>query len=84
MLSGYGVLEQIYPGQIGDLYDDLRIMERLADIFLECIGVRGSLRMGSTGFRNFTRLIRSLIFAVWFLFMLIIRSVKVKNYTQLS
>ena len=57
MLSGYGVLEQIYPGQIGDLYDDLRIMERLADIFLECIGVRGSLRMGSTGFRNFTRLI---------------------------
>ena len=53
--SGYGVLEQIYPGQVSDLYDELRIMERVADIFLECIGVRGTLRMGPTGFRNFTR-----------------------------
>ena len=55
LVAGYGVLEQIYPGRVSDFYDELRIMERLADIFLECIGVRGTLRMGPTGFRNFTR-----------------------------
>ena len=40
---------------IDDLYDEYRVMEVVADIFLECLGVRMQHRMGPTGFRNFTR-----------------------------
>ncbi|XP_013406638.1 tubulin polyglutamylase TTLL11 isoform X3 [Lingula anatina] len=49
------VLYQLYPGRYSGVYDDLRVLERTADIFLKCLGVRSSLRMGPTGFRMFTR-----------------------------
>ena len=53
--KGYGTLSQIYPRKYGTDFEGLRILDRAADIFLDCLGVRGSLRMGSTGFRAFTR-----------------------------
>lgn len=53
--SGYGSLTQIFPRKYGSDFEWLRILDRAAEIFMDCLGVRGSLRMGSTGFRTFTR-----------------------------
>ena len=49
------VLIEILPRKYGDLYDNMRLMERTVQIFMYCLGVRGSLRMGPTAFRTFTR-----------------------------
>ena len=49
------VLLEILPRKYGDLYDNMRLMERTVQIFMYCLGVRGSLRMGPTAFRTFTR-----------------------------
>ena len=48
-------LKEIYPGEFADDYKDLLLMEKTVEIFLSSLGVRGSLRMGATSFRNFTR-----------------------------
>lgn len=48
-------LKHIYPAIYDDEYERLRLLERVADLFRFCLGVRGSLRMGPTGFRTFAR-----------------------------
>ncbi|XP_064649478.1 tubulin polyglutamylase TTLL11-like isoform X2 [Lineus longissimus] len=47
-------IEQIYPQKYSE-YEEMRIYDRVANIFLQSVGVRGSLRMGGSGFRVFTR-----------------------------
>jgi hypothetical protein len=41
-------LKHIYPAIYDDEYERLRLLERVADLFRFCLGVRGSLRMGPT------------------------------------
>ena len=48
-------LVRIYPDKYAEDFDILRVLDRAANIFIYCTGIRGSLRMGSTGFRSFTR-----------------------------
>ena len=48
-------LQEIFPAMYGEEYRDLLVMDRTVDIYLQCLGVRGALRMGNTQFRNFTR-----------------------------
>ncbi len=48
-------LMQIFPAMYGEDYKELQLMDRTVEIFLQCLGVRGSLQMGNTQFRNFTR-----------------------------
>lgn len=48
-------LKHIYPAIYDDEYERLRLLERVADLFRFCLGVRGSLRIGPTGFRTFAR-----------------------------
>ena len=48
-------LKQIYPEPYDELYEQLHIMDRAVDIFIHCLGVRGTQRMGATAFRNFVR-----------------------------
>ena len=48
-------LQEIFPAMYGEEYKDLLVMDRTVDIYLQCLGVRGALRMGNTQFRNFTR-----------------------------
>ncbi len=50
-------LVQIFPAMYGQDYKELQLMDRTVEIFLQCLGVRGSLQMGNTQFRNFTRYI---------------------------
>ena len=54
--KGYGSLEMIYPRckSAGDL-EHLRLLDRTADIFIDCLGFREAIRMGPSGFRTFTR-----------------------------
>ncbi|RUS91703.1 hypothetical protein EGW08_000529, partial [Elysia chlorotica] len=48
-------LKEIFPAVYGELYEEQRIVERLADIFIACLGVKGCLRLGPTMFRLFAR-----------------------------
>lgn len=48
-------LKAIYPLPYGEKFKELHILDKTVEIFLSCLGVRGSLRMGATSFRNFTR-----------------------------
>ncbi|GFN73517.1 tubulin polyglutamylase ttll11 [Plakobranchus ocellatus] len=48
-------LKEIFPAVYGDSYEEQRIVERLADIFITCLGVKGCLRLGPTMFRLFAR-----------------------------
>ena len=48
-------LKEIYPALYGELYEEQRIVERLANIFIACLGVKGCLRLGPTMFRLFAR-----------------------------
>lgn len=48
-------LKEIFPSVYGEELRDLRLVERLADIFIGCTSVRGCLRMGPTAFRMFAR-----------------------------
>ena len=48
-------LSEIYPSEYGEELQHLGVAGELADIFISCIGVRGSLSMGSTAFRVFAR-----------------------------
>ncbi|KAK7480321.1 hypothetical protein BaRGS_00028489, partial [Batillaria attramentaria] len=48
-------LKEIFPTLYGETLGDLRLVERLADIFISCMSVRGCLRMGPTAFRMFAR-----------------------------
>lgn len=64
-------LKHIYPAIYDDEYERLRLLERVADLFRFCLGVRGSLRMGPTGFRTFARYILFLVyFSFYFLFQI--------------
>lgn len=58
-------LKHIYPAIYDDEYERLRLVERVADLFRFCLGVRGSLRMGPTGFRTFARYILFLYLSVF-------------------
>ncbi|XP_063422451.1 tubulin polyglutamylase TTLL11-like isoform X1 [Mytilus trossulus] len=48
-------LKHIYPAIYDDEFERLRLLERVAELFRFCLGVRGSLRIGPTGFRTFAR-----------------------------
>ncbi|KAK3088680.1 hypothetical protein FSP39_022293 [Pinctada imbricata] len=48
-------LKQLYPAVYDEEYERLRIIERVAGMFICCLGVRGSQRIGPTGFRTFAR-----------------------------
>ncbi|XP_077987227.1 tubulin polyglutamylase TTLL11-like [Glandiceps talaboti] len=48
-------LEELFPAKYGEQYEFVRILERIAYLFNHFLGIRGSLRIGPTGFRTFTR-----------------------------
>ncbi|PVD21923.1 hypothetical protein C0Q70_17726 [Pomacea canaliculata] len=48
-------LKEIYPALYADDLQHLRVMDRLADVFIGCLSVRGCSRMGPTAFRMFAR-----------------------------
>ncbi|KAJ8299907.1 hypothetical protein KUTeg_021426 [Tegillarca granosa] len=48
-------LKQLYPAIYEEEYEHLRILERVAALFIFCLGVRGTQRIGPTGFRTFAR-----------------------------
>ncbi|XP_070532209.1 tubulin polyglutamylase TTLL11-like [Ptychodera flava] len=48
-------LEELFPAKYGEQYEFVRILERIAYLFNHFLGIRGTLRMGPTGFRTFTR-----------------------------
>ncbi|CAL1542730.1 unnamed protein product [Lymnaea stagnalis] len=48
-------LREIFPSVYGESYTNERILEKLADIFISCLGVKGSMRLGPTMFRLFAR-----------------------------
>ena len=50
-------LKLLYPEPYDQYYDKLRMYEKLADVFLVCLGVRQNMRLGPTGFRTFARLV---------------------------
>ena len=50
-------LKQLYPEPYDQFYDKLRLYEKLAEVFIVCLGVRQNVRLGPTGFRTFSRLV---------------------------
>lgn len=48
-------LKQLYPAAYQAEYERLRIFEKVAHIFMSSLGIKGSWRIGLTGFRMFTR-----------------------------
>lgn len=48
-------LKEIFPSLYSEQFKTQRIIERLADIFITCLGVKGCLRLGPTMFRLFAR-----------------------------
>lgn len=50
-------LKQLYPAIYDEECERYRILERVAGLFIYFLGIRGSLRIGPTGFRTFARLI---------------------------
>ena len=53
--KGYGSLEKIYPHRSSRDLDELCLLNQAADIFLECLGFRETLKMSSAAFRTFVR-----------------------------
>ena len=51
-------LKEIFPSLHADELKHVRVVERLADIFIGCLSVRGSLRLGPTAFRMFARFVK--------------------------
>lgn len=51
-------LKQLYPAIYDEECERYRILERVAGLFIYFLGIRGSLRIGPTGFRTFARLIQ--------------------------
>ncbi|XP_036435819.1 tubulin polyglutamylase TTLL11 [Colossoma macropomum] len=47
-------LKQVFPKYMKQ-FNYLRIVERIADIFLRFLGVKGTMKLGPTGFRTFIR-----------------------------
>lgn len=50
-------LKLLYPEPYDQYYEKLRLYEKLADVFMVCLGVRQTLRLGPTGFRTFSRFV---------------------------
>ncbi|KAL8589663.1 hypothetical protein ACOMHN_016047 [Nucella lapillus] len=48
-------LRAVFPAVYGEALQRLRVTERLADLFIACLSVRGCLRLGPTAFRMFAR-----------------------------
>ncbi|XP_062570955.1 tubulin polyglutamylase TTLL11-like isoform X2 [Saccostrea cucullata] len=48
-------LKQLYPAIYDEECERFRILERVAGLFIYFLGIRGSLRIGPTGFRTFAR-----------------------------
>lgn len=48
-------LKEIFPAVYSEELRHTRVSERLADIFIHCLSVRGCLRLGPTAFRMFAR-----------------------------
>ncbi|KAM4018878.1 tubulin polyglutamylase TTLL11 isoform 2-T2 [Anomaloglossus baeobatrachus] len=47
-------LKQVYP-KYARKFSHLRVLERVTTLFIRFLGVKGSMRMGPTGFRTFIR-----------------------------
>lgn len=47
-------LKQVFP-KYTKQFNYLRVVERIATIFLRFLGVKGNMRLGPTGFRTFIR-----------------------------
>lgn len=48
-------LKEIFPAVYADEMKHMRVMERIAEIFINGLSVRGCLRLGPTAFRTFAR-----------------------------
>lgn len=48
-------LKEIFPAVYGDSFRKEQVVEKLADIFITCLGVKGCLRLGPGMFRMFAR-----------------------------
>ncbi|TNN23745.1 Tubulin polyglutamylase TTLL11 [Liparis tanakae] len=53
-------LKQVYP-KYTKQFNHLRLVERIAALFLRFLGVKGNMRLGPTAFRTFIRYFRTFI-----------------------
>lgn len=47
-------LKQVYP-KYAKQFNHLRLVERIAGLFIRFLGVKGNMRLGPTAFRTFIR-----------------------------
>lgn len=47
-------LKQVFP-KYSKQFSHFRVLERVTDLFIRFLGMKGSMRMGPTGFRTFIR-----------------------------
>lgn len=58
-------LKQVFP-KYTKQFNYLRVVERIAAIFLRFLGVKGNMRLGPTGFRTFIRQVISSLYSSTF------------------
>lgn len=60
-------LKQVYP-KYTKQFNYLRLVERMAALFIRFLGVKGNMRLGPTAFRTFIRYKRFLASVVFYVF----------------
>lgn len=54
-------LKQVFP-KYAKQFNYLRLVDRMANLFIRFLGIKGTMKLGPTGFRTFIRLVRSASF----------------------
>lgn len=50
-------LKQVFP-KYAKQFNYLRLVDRMANLFIRFLGIKGSMKLGPTGFRTFIRSVR--------------------------
>lgn len=50
-------LKQVFP-KYAKQFNYLRLVDRMANLFIRFLGIKGTMKLGPTGFRTFIRLVR--------------------------
>ena len=50
-------LKQVFP-KYAKQFNYLRLVDRMANLFIRFLGIKGTMKLGTTGFRTFIRLVR--------------------------
>lgn len=56
-------LKQVFP-KYAKQFNYLRLVDRMANLFIRFLGIKGTMKLGPTGFRTFIRLVRP-AFSCW-------------------